>query len=177
MHHAELILVGFYDRYCLLQVLTSSPFFISRLTACWIVTHRICLDPLPVFFFGSLCFILYFLLYFIKTSDEHPLKQPNGLFLYSSGNINRFIDVWKMGESQNESTIKVPIPFKLKALYIFLGKNPNVVVLVLKVILRVSVCLWIRDEWCQHRCSPLCAPRAGLVPVLPSTQSPCLFST
>lgn len=38
-----------------------------------------------------------------------------------------------MGESQNESTIKVPIPFKLKALYIFLGKNPNVVVLVLKV--------------------------------------------
>lgn len=51
-----------------------------------------------------------------------------------------------MGESQNESTIKVPIPFKLKALYIFLGKNPNVVVLVLKVILRVSVCLWIRDE-------------------------------
>lgn len=36
-------------------------------------------------------------------------------------------------ESQNESTIKVPIPFKLKALYIFLGKNPNVVVLVLEV--------------------------------------------
>lgn len=48
-----------------------------------------------------------------------------------------------MGESQNESTIKVPIPFKLKALYIFLGKNPNVVVLVLKVSHFEGFCVFV----------------------------------
>lgn len=48
-----------------------------------------------------------------------------------------------MRESQNESTIKVPIPFKLKALYIFLGKNPNVVVLVLEVSHFEGFCVFV----------------------------------
>lgn len=48
-----------------------------------------------------------------------------------------------LGEPQNESKIKVPIRFKVKALCIILGKNPNVVVLVLRVSHFEGCCVFV----------------------------------
>lgn len=66
-HHSSHTPRWAYLGWLLRQILSLSrftfvTFFISRLTACWIVTHRICLDPLPVLFF---IFVFYPVLFYI----------------------------------------------------------------------------------------------------------------